>query len=233
LKIFKSLSLKVRIMIILVVCFLFLFLVLLMVNLYVIGSTKDDILSFAEVKKGQADCIIVLGAGVSIDTGYPSYMLRDRLDKGVELYKAGAAPKMLMSGDHGRDYYDEVNAMKQYAIELGVPSEDIFMDHAGFSTYESMYRAKKIFDVKSAIVVTHKYHLYRALYNAEAFGVSAKGVEADTVIYGAQMYHNLRESLSRLKDFSYTILKPKPKYLGDKIPINGNGNRTNDYKDIE
>ena len=115
------------------------------------------------------DCIIVLGAGLWDDK--PSPMLKDRLEKGISLYKAGAAPKLLMSGDHGRTGYNEVQVMKQYAIDAGVPSEDIFMDHAGFSTYESMIRARDIFGVTSPIVVTQKYHLYRAVYIGKSLGI--------------------------------------------------------------
>ena len=133
-----------------------------------------------------------------------------------------------MSGDHGQDEYDEVNIMKEFAIEKGIPSEDIFMDHAGFSTYESIYRAKEIFGAKKIIIVTQKYHLYRALYIAKTMGIEAYGVGADPRQYVGAFNREVREILARNKDFAKCIFKPKPTYLGDPIPINGNGDDTND-----
>ena len=160
--------------------------------------------------------------------GEMSPMLKERVDAGIEIYQKGLAKKIIMSGDHGREDYDEVNTMKSYAVERGVPSEDIFMDHAGFSTYESMYRAKEIFQTESVIVVTQKYHLYRAVYDAQAFSMKAAGVACDQAVYRGDRYRKLREMLARVKDFGYTILKPEPTFLGDVIPVSGNGNLTND-----
>lgn len=173
------------------------------------------------------DCIIVLGCGVDFN-GQPSWMLADRLKRGIDLYKQGTAPKILMSGDHGTTYYDEVNTMKQFAIDDGVPSSDIFMDHAGFSTYESMYRAKEIFEADSVIIVSQEYHLYRAIYIAEQLGIKAYGTNADYRIYGGETYREAREILARFKDFFKTVFKPEPTYLGEVIPVSGDGNITND-----
>ena len=173
------------------------------------------------------DAILILGCQVK-ETGYPSAMLRDRLNRGIELYQLDASNKIIMSGDHGREEYDEVNTMKQFAIDEGIPSSDIFMDHAGFSTYESMYRAKEIFGVEKIIIVTQEYHLYRAIYDAQALGIEAYGVSSDYFRYSGQLYRDFREVLARVKDFGYTLVKPKPTYLGDTIPINGDGNITND-----
>lgn len=172
------------------------------------------------------DCILVLGCKVNGEA--PSDMLADRLKRGIALYSLGAAPKLLVSGDHGRVSYDEVNAMKQYAIDNGVPSEDVFMDHAGFSTYESVYRAKEIFGAKKIIIVTQEYHLYRALYVAEQLGLEAYGVSSDYQRYVKENYRNAREVLARNKDFFTAMFKVKPTYLGEAIPISGNGNQTND-----
>lgn len=174
-----------------------------------------------------ADCIIVLGCQVR-DDGTPSDMLRDRLERGIELYNMGVAPKIIMSGDHGQTEYDEVNTMKQYAIDAGVPSEDIFMDHAGFSTYESIYRAKEIFEADNIVIVTQEYHLYRALYISERFGLTAHGVACDYNIYAGQKMRDIREILARNKDFLTSVFKPEPTYLGEAIPVNGNGDLTND-----
>ncbi len=172
------------------------------------------------------DCILVLGCKVNGET--PSDMLHDRLLCGVSLYQNGAAPKLLMSGDHGTVSYDEVNAMKQFAIDRGVPSEDVFMDHAGFSTYESVYRAKEIFGAKRIIIVTQEYHLYRALYVAKQLGLDAYGVHSDYNAYTKQSYREVREILARNKDFFTSLFKVKPTYLGDAIPVSGNGDVTND-----
>ena len=155
-------------------------------------------------------------------------MLEDRLLQGIELYFGGASDRLLMSGDHGRKDYDEVNIMKKFAIGKGVPSKHIFMDHAGFSTYESMYRARDIFQVKKAIIVTQKYHLYRALYVADALGIEAYGVASDPRIYAGQDYREKREILARIKDFFTVIIQPEPTYLGEIIPIDGDGDLTND-----
>lgn len=195
-------------------------------NFIVKGTVRDRI--FAEAPDAApVDCIIVLGCGVN-DSGKPMQMLRCRLDKAVELYEKGVSGKLLMSGDHGRTTYDEVNAMKAYAIEKGVPSEDIFMDHAGFSTYETMYRAGAVFCVKTACIVTQKYHLYRSVYDAEKLGIDAIGVPAAQNKTLKQLVRDAREVIARNKDLLYCLLKPLPKYLGDEIPVTGNGDVTND-----
>lgn len=172
------------------------------------------------------DCILVLGCGVHGDT--PSHMLEDRLLQGIALYHDGLSPKMIMSGDHGREHYDEVNVMKSFAVERGVASADVFMDHAGFSTYESMYRAKEVFQAEKILIVTQKYHLYRAVYDARALGLDAYGVASDPRTYAGQLYRDIREVLARSKDFVYSVFKPEPTYLGEAIPVSGNGDLTND-----
>lgn len=198
------------------------------INACIKSHVEEQILTPEEAGELQeVDCILVLGCLVK-DGGEPSHMLEDRLRRGVELYKAGAAPKLLMSGDHGRKDYNEVEAMKQYAIEQGVPSEDIFMDHAGFSTYDSCFRAKDIFTAEKMIVVTQRYHLYRALYVAEKLGMEVYGVDADYRTYFNQSMRDMREMLARVKDFLYVLVCPDPVYLGDSIPIDGDGNVTND-----
>lgn len=189
-----------------------------------IEALLEDLEHHADEK---ADAVLVLGAKVRA-SGEMSPMLKERVDYGIEIYKQGLAKKIIMSGDHSREDYDEVNTMKSYAVEQGVPSEDIFMDHAGFSTYESMYRAREIFQADRVIVVTQKYHLYRAVYDARAFSMDAAGVACDQAVYRGDRYRKLREMLARLKDFGYTVLKPKPTFLGDAIPVSGNGNVTND-----
>lgn len=199
---------------------------------YIKNETAARILSVEEAAEEGADCILVLGCGVRPD-GTPSLMLTDRVETGIALYQAGAAEKLLMSGDHGTEDYDEVNTMKNIAKENGVPSADIFMDHAGFSTYDSVYRTKEIFCAKKVIIVSQKYHLPRALYIAEKLGLDAYGVAAADIHYRGQSYREVREMLARAKDFFSVAWKRKPTLLGETIPISGNGDCTNDVKASE
>ena len=199
-----------------------------MINSAVKLTTQKRILSPEEAASLEGvDCVLVLGCYV-YDNGTPSAMLHDRLRRGVELYDLNAAPKLLMSGDHGQENYDEVDAMKQFAVDSGIASEDVFMDHAGFSTYESVCRAKEIFQAKKIIIVTQEYHLYRALYIAERFGLEAYGVSSDYRTYIGQTMRDVREVLARVKDFGICIFKPEPTFLGEVIPVSGDGNLTND-----
>lgn len=198
------------------------------INAAVKCSVADQILSAEQAAQlANVDCILVLGCGVYAD-GTPTAMLHDRLRRSVELYDLGAAPKLLMTGDHGREGYDEVDAMKTFAVDAGIASENVFMDHAGFSTYESMYRAKEIFQAKKIIIVTQEYHLYRAIYIAESLGMEAYGVSSDYRSYGGQLRYDIREVLARVKDFGMSVIQPEPTYLGEAIPISGDGNLTND-----
>ncbi len=174
-----------------------------------------------------ADCILVLGAGVR-EGGKPSLMLSDRLNTSIALYEYDVCDRLLMSGDHGRVEYDEVNVMKSIAVEAGVPSEHVFMDHAGFSTYDSLYRAKHIFQAERVIIVTQQYHLYRALYIARSLGIEAIGVAAPGENYYGQTYREVREMAARTKDFLLTITKPEATIMGEAIPVSGDGNVTND-----
>ena len=200
------------------------------VDAYVKDQVAEKIITpEAAAEMEDVDCILVLGCAVK-EGGEPSAMLHDRLLRGVALYKAGAAPKLLMSGDHGQEYYDEVATMKQFAITEGIASEDVFMDHAGFSTYESVIRARDVFQAKKIIIVTQEYHLYRALYLAEKLGLEAYGVSADYREYSGQGMREVREILARAKDFVFSYLEPEPTYGGDVIPISGNGDLTNDGK---
>ncbi|MBR4032157.1 MAG: YdcF family protein [Clostridia bacterium] len=202
------------------------------VNALVVSSAKENVITAQEAAELEdVDCIIVLGCLVRAD-GTLSDMLCDRVERGIEVYglmaeKSGA--KLLMSGDHGTVEYDEVNAMKQYAIEKGIDSEEIFMDHAGFSTYESIYRAKEIFGAERIVVITQEYHLYRALYIADALGLEAYGVASDQRTYSGQTMRDVREILARNKDFLTSLFKPKPTYLGETISLDGSGDVTNDY----
>lgn len=175
----------------------------------------------------EADCIIVLGAGIVGNK--PSISLANRLDKAIEVYNLGHTKKILVSGDHGQSNYDEVNVMRNYLLEKEIPEENIFMDHAGFSTYDSMYRARSVFKVTSAIVVTQKLHLRRALYIGDKMGIKVAGVEAENSTVASTTLQSIREYPARVKAFlQCEILHSKPKYLGDVIPITGSGTVTED-----
>ncbi|MBQ3126428.1 MAG: YdcF family protein [Clostridia bacterium] len=197
----------------------------LTVNIIMLSATSDCIITAEEATAFDADCVLVLGAGVRED-GTPSHMLRDRIDTGVMLYEMQAAPKLLMSGDHGRVEYDEVNVMRDRALDAGVPSADVFMDHAGFSTYDSLYRARDVFAAKRVIIVTQAYHLPRALYIARTLGLEAWGVSADLNKYYGQLGRDIREAAARAKDMLYCWAKPEPVVLGEVIPITGSGEAT-------
>ncbi len=204
------------------------------INFYVKGSTKDDISEYAF--KSEGDCsILVLGAGLFGDK--PSPMLKDRLDKAFRVYNniksnnvANTSRRItiIVSGDHGTKEYDEVTVMKKYLVQKGVPSSDIFMDHAGFSSYDSIYRAKEIFGAKNIVIVTQKYHLYRCLYIAKSLGISAYGEPAEDISYVGDTYREIREIIARNKDFIKCIFKPLPKFLGEKISLDGYGDVTDD-----
>lgn len=197
--------------------------VLLGINFYVRISVKDHIVKNIESKY---DAILVLGAGLR--NGKPSPILKDRLDVALKLYQDGVSDKIIVSGDHGKKYYDEVNVMKNYLIEHGVDSNNIFMDHAGFSTYDSVYRAKNIFMVKKVVIVTQKYHLYRSLYIASSLGLDAVGYSATLRDYSGAVKFEVREILARCKDAFKVLFKPEADVMGDAIPVSGDGNATND-----
>lgn len=202
-------------------------LLVLIINIYMINVTKKYILTEEQAGKYNFDCITVLGASVRSD-GTPSMMLQDRLDQSIMLYFDNVANKILMSGDHAYDDYDEVNTMKNYAIAKEVPSSDIFMDHAGLNTYDSMYRLKNIYEVSKTIIVTQDYHLYRAIYIARELGLDAYGVASNPREYSGQLYRDVREIIARVKDFFQVIFKPESTYTGKTIKVIGDGNVTND-----
>lgn len=196
-------------------------------NAFIILYSSRYILTTQQAAEKDADCALVLGANV-LGSGQLSHMLYDRVYTGVSLYTDAAVRKLIMSGDHGTSEYDEVNAMKSTAVELGVPADDIFMDHAGFSTYESAYRAKAVFGAQRVIFVTQKYHLYRSIFVARMLGIEAYGVSADLRDYRNDLYNNFRESLARCKDLLFAIFKPAPTYLGEPVDLNGSGQQTDD-----
>lgn len=216
----KYVKLIIKVVFIVIIILL---LVILGINFYVKLSSKGDIVNNPDEGK---DAILVLGAGLR--NGKPSPILKDRLDTAIKLYKDGVSKRIIVSGDHGKKYYDEVNVMKDYLIDNGIDSNNIFMDHAGFSTYDSIYRAKNIFQASDIVIVTQEYHLYRSLYLAKRLGLNAVGVSATLRDYSGSLKFELREILARDKDFVKVMFKPDADIMGDVIPVTGNGEVTFD-----
>jgi vancomycin permeability regulator SanA len=171
-----------------------------------------------ELAESPADVAVVLGASVYAD-GTPSDILADRLEVAVDLYKAGAVRAIIVSGDNRSSHYNESDAMKAYCESLGVPSQDIYVDHAGNTTYESMYRARKVFGAERIVVVTQAYHLYRALFTAEQWGMDVLGVAADKGTYDNQTKYSVREVLARTKDFYASLLKIPVDTQGEEVSL--------------
>jgi SanA protein len=194
-------------------------------NLIVWRGGRGDVTSVAaEVPHAQA--ALVLGAQV-LPSGRPSDMLVDRVKAAEDLYRAGRVDKLLLSGDHSRVDYDEVGTMRRMMLADGIPAADIFTDHAGFDTWDSAQRAKRVFDVQSAVVVTQGFHMARALYEARHAGLQASGFLADRRNYGRVMPRlKAREALARVKAFGDVLTDASPKFLGAQIPITGDGRKS-------
>lgn len=211
---------KIKLIIISILIVILIILTVLNVYVYILGkkyiATSIDKLSHAQVA-------IILGAAVSTK-GIPSSVLEDRIVTAISLYKQGKVSKILMSGGNPSVTNNEVDPVRKILIVQGIPSEDIFLDHAGFDTYSSMYRAKAIFNISSAIIVTQEFHLPRAVYTARSLGIDAYGLAADRGKYSIKNY--LRELLSRPNAFISVFLHKLPKYLGPLIPITGDGSTT-------
>ena len=176
-------------------------LILLAINLTVVLGTRADIRN--PDKEEDYLYALILGAKVH-EGGILSDMLRDRMDAGIALYQEGSVKKLLLSGDNSGKW-GEVTAMKEYAIQNGVPEADIIMDEEGFSTYESLSRAKQVYGIEKLVIVTQKYHLYRALYIAKHMDITAVGCDAALHSYGGQLYREIREILARVKDFGLCL----------------------------
>ncbi len=201
--------------------------IILGINFYVIFKYDKKIISEKEAYKlKDADCILILGAGIK--NGGPSDMLRDRLIVGSKIYQNSNIKKIIVSGDHSKDNYDEVRVMKNYLInKLDVSSDDIYKDHYGIATYDSIYRAKEVYSCQKMIIVTQKYHLYRSLYLADKIGIDAYGVSASLEPYRGQLWREIREVLARDKDFVKGLILPKPKFKIEALPASATGDDTN------
>ena len=163
---------------------------------------------------------IIFGAGLRRD-GTPTAVLRDRVETGVQLYFDGKVEKLLMSGDNSQVEYNEPESMRQYAISLGIPEQDIVLDYAGSRTYDTCYRAKSIFGLESAILVTQKFHLPRALFLCNVLGVKATGVEAANNYYlkRSLFFWNVREQFATFTAFMDVYVEKPTLILGQPEPI--------------
>lgn len=197
------------------------------INAHVIRISAPRLISAdAATNLEKVDCILVLGSSVQ-PNGTLNRVVRERVDTALTLYESGVSQRLLMSGDHGKVNYDEVNAMKQYCVDKGVNPDVIFLDHAGFNTYDSIYRAKAIFGIQKMIIVSQEYHLYRAVYIANELGIEAYGVPAEQEATTA-LITNLRESVARVKDYFSCAFHIEPTVLGEPIPISGSAKLSDD-----
>jgi SanA protein len=193
-------------------------------TLVLLDARGDAAASVEDVPRAQA--ALVLGAQVKPD-GSPSAMLADRIEAAAELYRAGKVDKLLLSGDHGRWAYDEVGTMRRELRARGIPARDLFTDHAGFDTWDSAQRARRVFGVDSVVVVTQRFHMARALYAAHRAGLDASGYAADRRSYGTVMARlRLREALARVKVVADAVTGADPRFLGPRLPIGGDGRAT-------
>ena len=203
------------------------------VSAAVCDKTEERILTLEMLKNaGESyDCVLVLGCRVYSD-GTPSPMLADRMETAVEVMGTGVSQRMVVSGDHRDDSYNEVKAMKSYAVERGIVPSAVFQDHDGYSTYESVWRVKEVFGAKRVVIVTQSYHLYRALYLAEKLGLEAVGVAADRQTYAKQPIYDFREIFARCKDVYLGLKQPKGEAPTIEVDLSGDGNTTHQSRPV-
>ncbi|HPA71827.1 MAG TPA: ElyC/SanA/YdcF family protein [Spirochaetota bacterium] len=190
-------------------------------NVHVVRNAAPFIVR-GNAAPSRATVLLVPGAAVWRG-GRLSHVLEDRAVTALNLYRKGAAGKILVSGDHGTRRYDEVNALKKYFLERGVRPADLFLDHAGFDTYSTMSRAAKVFAVRDALVVTQEFHLHRAVYLARKAGLDVRGVPADRRTYVNAAAYRFREYLARVKAVANVLTGREPRFLGRVIPVTGDG----------
>ncbi len=224
-KIIKSFK---RLIKIIIAAIIMVILLVAAINIYMVSSVKDYIYTQPDAVPEKYTAIVP-GAAV-VGNKSVSFVLRDRIEGAMDLINSGKCKKFLVSGDHGTKEYDEVNASRKYVLTMhNVKESIIFMDHAGFSTYETMYRARDVFLVKDCCIVTQKFHVYRAVYIARKLGLDAVGYVAPEINkFGKRLHLSwaARESLARVKAFFDVMFNVKPTYLGDEIPITGDGHAT-------
>lgn len=214
---FKKLFLVSIIALIAVVC----------INIYVKNKTNNLIFrNINEVQKTNVG--IIFGAGINGDQ--PSKYLKDRLDAGILLYKSNKINKILLSGDNGSDEHDELTVMKKYCCQNGVDTTKIYIDYAGFDTYSTMFRAKKIFKINAAVLISQKYHLNRAIFIGNKMGIKSTGFSANVGRYNNYNYVIFREYFSVVKAYFDVLRNRKPHFMGNEVNINGISNYSKDDK---
>jgi len=197
-----------------------------LINLWVLASTRRRVHTRLSTVP-RAPVAIVFGAAVRPD-GTLSPVTRDRVKAGADLYRSGRVRRLLLSGDHGRGAYDEVYAMRREALRRGVAARDIFLDPAGFSTYDTLARARWVYGVRSAVLVSQRFHLPRALMIARLLGIRAVGLAADRRPTRSECRMAARESAARVKDFVKAGLRVPPVRLGPAVALRGDGRITLD-----
>src|SRR3989338_6760278 len=208
-----------RIILFIAICSGLLIVFVITTNLIIYLGTQKYIYNEVE-NTPEASAVLIPGAAIFSDGSLSSIFLY-RVDMAIKLYEAKKVSKILVSGDNSTDSHNEVNPVRLYLIDKGIPDQDIFLDHAGLDTYSSMYRARDIFGVTSILISTQSFHLPRAVFTARQLKIEAYGVNADV---GHIFFRNyLREVLANEKAVSNLILDRKPKFLGEMIPITGDG----------
>jgi len=195
--------------------------ILFVVFINILMSSNSSKYMYADINKIPVCFTAIVPGALVSSSGYPSDFLQDRLDVALELYKRHKIMRFLLSGDHGHQNYDEVNNMKYYLLQRGVDISDIFLDHAGFDTYSTMVRAKKVFCVDRAIIISQEFHLPRALYIARHNGIEAYGIKADRREYSSMKRLKFRELIANIKALIEIVINKKPHFLGPEIPITG------------
>lgn len=225
----KRLSPLTRCAVLLVVLLAASLLVIFVANAVTVVTTRGNVHTVSqladELGGDPADAVVVLGASVYAD-GTPSDILADRLEVAVDLYKAGVVRAVICSGDNRSSHYDESDAMKAYCVKLGVPSQDVYVDHGGVTTYDSMYRARHVFGASRIVVATQGYHLYRAMFAADCLGMQTWGVPTDKGAYDNQTRYSVREILARTKDFFAALAGTEVDTGGEKVSLDASGDRT-------
>lgn len=206
----------------LVLVLVFVLLLIILFTNYTIKSESSGFIfkDTSAIKEAQA--ALVLGASVKPNKEM-SDVFRDRVDTAIKLYNEKKVSKIIISGDHGKKYYDEVSAAKKYILEKNIPPEDVFLDHAGFDTYDSVYRAKYIFKAQSIVIVTQDFHLPRAIFIARRLGHNVQGLSADLHSYSGINFMRNREIFANVKAYFDILLNEKSEFLGPQIDLNGSG----------
>lgn len=217
-------KLKFKKLIILFICVVSIVIVAVWATNYRVKSRTENVIYSSLTDVPKTKVAIIFGAGINGDK--PSRYLKDRLDAGISLYKNNKVDKILLSGDNGRDEHDELTVMKLYCYKNGVDTNKIYIDYAGFDSYSTMYRAKHIFKVDTAILVSQKYHLNRCVFLGDKLGVKSYGYSADRGVYPGYKYYSFREKLSITKSVFDVMRDRRPKYLGEPVDVNGKSNYT-------